>query len=211
MNNTELQARICGVRAADGGAHLLIEVEIWEKGERKREVLTLLTARLEQIPQMGSLSLEALEALRREAEVCAAIGAGLRCLGAVGSSGKRLVEKLRTRGFDFEIATAATEVLTEKGYLREEEGAVREAERGLAKLWGDRRILADLTAKGYNGGALQYAKARLQAEDSVERCVLLLRKRRVKTPANEVEARKLFAALVRYGYTPAEIKKALQK
>ena len=93
----------------------------------------------------------------------------------------------------------------------EEEGAVREAERGLAKLWGDRRILADLTAKGYNGGALQYAKARLQAEDSVERCVLLLRKRRVKTPANEVEARKLFAALVRYGYTPAEIKKALQK
>ena len=211
MNNTEQQARICGVRAADGGAHLLVEVEIWENGERHRETLTLLTARVEQMPQIGALSPEALEGLRREANVCAAIGAGLRCLGAGGSSGRRLVEKLRTRGFDLATATAATEVLAAKGYLREEESALREAERGMAKLWGDRRILADLTAKGYNGGALQYAKARLQAEDGVERCVRLLRKRRIKPPANEAEARKLFAALVRYGYTSTEIKQALQK
>ncbi len=211
MNNTELQARICGVRAADGGAHLLIEVEIWENGERRRETLTLLTARVEQMPQIGVLSPEALDGLRQEANVCAAIAAGLRCLGAGGSSGRRLVEKLRTRGFDFDTATAATEVLAAKGYLREEESALREAERGMAKLWGDRRILADLTAKGYSGGALQYAKARLQAEDRVERCVHLLRKRRIKPPANETEMRKLFAALVRYGYTATEIKQALQK
>ena len=63
MNNTELQARICGVRAADGGAHLLIEVEIRENGERRRETLTLLTARVEQMPQIGVLSPEALDGL----------------------------------------------------------------------------------------------------------------------------------------------------
>ena len=211
MNNTELQARINGVRAADGGAHLLVEVVFLENGERRRETLTLLTARVGQMPQVGEISPGTLDDLRRESCVCAAIGAGLRCLGAGGSSARRLVEKLRTRGFDFDTATAATEVLAEKGYLREEESALREAERGMAKLWGDRRILADLSAKGYSGSALQYAKARLQAEDGVERCVKLLRKRRVKFPADESEARKLFAALVRYGYTPTEIKKALQK
>ena len=205
------EIRICGVRAADGGAHLLIDVEYLVNGERQREHLALMTARLAQLPKVGAISAEELEDLRREAGVCAAIGAGLRCLGAGGSSKRRLVEKLRLRGFDFETAAAATEALSEKGYLREEESALREAEKGLSKLWGDRRILADLSAKGYHGGALKYAEARLRSEDSVARCAQLIRKRRMAAPRDEGEMRKFFAALVRYGYTPEEIKKALHK
>ncbi|MBR6727511.1 MAG: RecX family transcriptional regulator [Clostridia bacterium] len=205
------EIRICGVRAADGGAHLLIDVEYLQDGEKKREHLALMTARLAHLPEVGAISAEGLAELRREAEVCAAIGAGLRCLGAGGSSKRRLVEKLRLRGFDFATANAATEELAEKGYLREEESALREAEKDLAKLWGDRRILSDLQAKGYNGGALQYAKARLRSEDSVARCAQLIRKRRMALPADEAEARKFFAALVRYGYSPEEIKKVLKK
>lgn len=202
------EARILSVRAADGGAHLLVEII---SGDGARETLALMTARLTCLPQVGPLNAEAMAALRQEAEICSAIGAGLRCLGAGGSSKRRLVEKLRARGFDFDTASAATEALAAKGYLREEESALREAEKGMAKLWGDRRILADLSAKGYRGGALKYAEAALRAEDGAARCAMLIRKRRMAVPTDEGEARKLFAALVRYGYTPEEIKRALRK
>lgn len=202
------EARILSVRAADGGAHLLIEIAACDGA---RETLTLLTARVAHLPQVGAVSEEALAELRQEAEICAAIGAGLRCLGAGGSSKRRLVEKLRARGFDFATSSAATDELSAKGYLREEESALREAEKGMAKLWGDRRILADLQAKGYHGGALKYAEAALRTEDGAARCARLIRKRRMAVPTDEAEARKLFAALVRYGYTPEEIKRALRK
>ena len=202
------EARILSVRAADGGAHLLVEIAC---DDGTRESLALMTARLSRMPQVGAVSEEALAELRQEAEICAAIGAGLRCLGAGGSSKRRLVEKLRARGFDFATSSAATEELAAKGYLREEESALREAEKGMAKLWGDRRILADLQAKGYHGGALKYAEAALRTEDGAARCARLICKRRMAVPTDEGEARKLFAALMRYGYTPEEIKRALRK
>lgn len=210
VNNQELQARICSVRAADGGSHLLLTAKVCEAGEERQETLVLLTARLSHMPHVGEVdSAEWLE-LCREAEISSAMDAGLRCLGAGGSSRRRLIEKLRLRGFSAEIAGIATAELAEKGYLREEESALREAEKGMAKLWGNRRILADLSAKGYHGGALKYAEAALRSEDSVIRCAKLIRKRRMVLPTDEAEARKFFAALMRYGYSAEEIKKAVR-
>lgn len=196
------------VRAAEGGARLLVELVERETGEA--QWLSLLCARLSRLPQKGDVSPETVCDLRREAAVCDAISAGLRALSAVGCSPRHLIQKLRARGFDADAASEAVTELTEKGYLKEEEGALREAEKGLAKLWGDRRILADLQAKGYGGGALQYAVARLRAEDGAARCAALLRKRRMALPTDEVQARKLFAALARYGYTASEIGRALK-
>jgi SOS response regulatory protein OraA/RecX len=196
------------VRAVEGGARLL--VELVEKESGHAEWLSLLCARLTHLPTKGDVSPETVYDLRREAAVCTAIAAGLRALGAAGCSPRHLVQKLRARGTEETVAREAVAELAEKGYLREEEGALREAERGLAKLWGDRRILADLQAKGYESGALQYAAARLRTEDGAARCAALLRKRRMALPADEAQARKLFAALTRYGYTATEIRKALQ-
>lgn len=209
MRTDALQARICHLRAADGGAHLLVEVEVTCGEEHSRETLVLLSARLSHLPLVGEIDAASLQELRHEAQVCAAIGAGLRSLGASGCSAKHLAQKLRMRGCDGAVAAEAVAELAEKGYLKEEEGALREAERGLAKLWGDRRILAELSAKGYTGGALKYAAARLRTEDGAARCARLLQKRRIVIPESESEMRKLFASLVRYGYSTDEIKAAL--
>lgn len=203
-------ARICGMRAADGGARLLVEIEQKEGETLTRDTLSLLTARLDELPSVGVIDEAELFSLRREARICDAIGAGLRSLGANGCSARHLAQKLRARGFDAEIAGEAVAELAEKGYLKEEEGALREAEKGLAKLWGDRRILADLQAKGYTGGALKYAAARLRAEDGATRCAMLMRKRRMKPSADETELRRMLASLIRYGYTQDEIKRALR-
>ena len=209
MNNET--CRICTLRAADGGARLFVEVETTTAEGSTRQTLSLLAARLSHLPQVGVISPETASELRHEDAVCAALGAGLRCLGSCACSAKHLTEKLRVRGYAADVAGEAVAELAAKGYLKENEGALREAERGLAKLWGDRRILADLAAKGYTGGALKYAAARLKTEDGAARCAALMRKRRMAVPLDVVAAKKLFASLARYGYTPAEIRKAMQK
>ena len=203
-------ARISGVRAVEGGTRLLVEIEVAKGAECTRETLSLLTARLTQIPRIGEIGEEELENLRHGAAVSAAVATGLRVLGACGCSKRHLMQKLRTRGVSLPVAAQAVEELAEKGYLREEEGAVREAERALAKLWGDRRILLDLQAKGYSGGALKYAMARLRDEDRVARCVQLIRKQRMARPETRAQAQKLCASLTRYGYTGEEIRAALR-
>lgn len=208
MNNSFI--RICGMRAADGGAHLLVEIEQRKGEEVIRETVALLTARLEGLPTVGEIGEEELLHLRREAEICDAIGAGMRSLGANGCSARYLAQKLRAKGFSADVAGEAVAELAEKGYLKEEEGALREAEKGIAKLWGDRRILADLQAKGYTGGALKYAAARLRAEDGAARCAMLMRKRRMHPAADEAELRRMLSSLIRYGYTQDEIKRALR-
>lgn len=208
MNNETY--RIRSLRAAEGGARLLVEIEWTEEGALARETLSLLSARLERVPALGEISSETVSELRREDRICAAIGTGLRMLGSNGCSAKHLAEKLRMRGFGPEIASEATSILSQKGYLHEEEGALREAEKGIAKLWGDRRILAELSAKGYTGSALKYAAARLRTEDGVARCAALMRKRRMVLFADEAELRRLFASLCRYGYTLEEIRTAMR-
>ena len=207
----DLSIRICTIRAAEGGARLLIEVVVEEQGEARRELLAILSARLERLPRVGPIDEEQYEVLKHEAAISDAIAAGLRALGANGSSRRHLCEKLCMRGIRREVAAIAGEELAEKGYLKEEEGALREAEKGLAKLWGDRRILADLSAKGYGGGALKYAAARLRSEDGAARCAQLISKRRMPIPTDAKEAQKLFAALTRYGYSAGEIRHAMEK
>lgn len=197
------------MRAAGGGARLLVEIEQVCLGELTRETLCLLSARLSRLPQIGEIGEQELSELRHEAKICEAIETGLRSLGASGCSVRHLVQKLRAKGFDADIAAEAVSELAEKGYLREEQGALREVEKGLAKLWGDRRILCDLRAKGYEGSALKYAQARLHAEDGAARCAMLMRKRRMGA-TDEAELAKLLAALTRYGYTPSEIKRAMR-
>ncbi len=201
-NNTEYTIR--SVRAVEGGARLLIELVSGEE----REWLSLLAARLDRLPQKGPVSPETVSELRGEAAVCAAMAAGLRALSRAGSSRRHLTQKLRAAGHGASAVQEAVKELASKGYLCEEEGAVREAEKGLAKLWGDRRIMADLKCKGYSGGALSYAAARLRDEDSVARCAALMRKRRIRLSADEQENGKSIASLMRYGYTAPEIREA---
>ena len=196
------------LRAADGGAQILLTLE---NGAGEREQLAIFASRLPAIPQIGAVTDEELLVLRREAQITAAIVLGLRALTACGASRRHLTDKLRARGVRSEIASAAVEELAARGYLNEVQGAEREAERGLCKLWGDRRILAELRAKGYEEETLERVRARLSEENAVERCVRLLHRLHIACPQNENELQKLLSRMVRYGYAPAECKRALRR
>ncbi len=197
---------ILSVRAADGGARLVLAVESEIAGEKARETLTVLTSRMKSVPQKGVIDEETLLFLRREHALCAALATGLRSLSASGGSRVQLRQKLCTKGVARDVAEDAVEVLCEKGYLNERESALAAAECDLRKLWGDRRILADLRAKGYGKEALLAVQELLQEKDGAARCAALLGKRRFDAENPD----KLIAALMRYGYTRTEIRAALR-
>ena len=200
-------AEILNVRAADGGARLILCIQSTVAGEERRETLSVLTSRVSRMPQKGEIDADMLAFWRREHALCAALATGLRSLSAGGGSCLQLRQKLCGKGVSRDIAEEAVRELCEKGYLDERAGALSCAQSGLRKLWGNRRILADLRAKGYGEEALLAVQERLREEDGTARLVRLLQKRRFDAENPE----KLIASLMRYGYTRTEIRAALRE
>ena len=198
------------VRAADGGARLVITVKSMTCGEEKKESLSVFASHLTHLPTPGVIGEEMLELLRREHALCAALDTGLRSLGSGGGSSLQLKQKLRARGVAADVAMDAARELEERGYLQERKNALSLAARNLRKLWGDRRILADLRAKGYAEEAISAVREMLEGEDAMQRCAKLLEKRMIAA-LDEAQLQKLIASLMRYGYTRTEIRAALQK
>jgi len=201
---------ITGLRATDGGARLTVYVTgRGESGAPDYLTLTVLSARLSHLPVVGHVDPETVSVLRQEDDVCRAVSYGLRALSAGDLSAGMLIQKLRVRGISGAAAREAAAELAARGYLDEKRAALREAERGVLKLWGDRRIFSDLSAKGFGQAAMDEAAAYLADEDGGARCAALIRKKRMTLPAEPRGQQKLFAALARYGYSAGEIKAAL--
>lgn len=205
---TEAEITLCSLRAVDDGARVLLTLRLGE-GERERtENLAIFTTRITKLPAKGRLTVAEYRVLSHAASVSAAIELGLRLLSFSGASKRMLMQKMLRRGVSPSVAEEAVDELLARGSLKEDEGALREAEKGLLKLWGNRRILADVRAKGYDANALALVKERLLTENAVKRCEKLIARRHMALPHDAASAARFAAALSRYGYSVAEIKKA---
>jgi len=197
---------ITAVRALDGGARVALSLRGGEEGEER---LVLLSTRLSRLPCVGEITDEELCFYRREADVAAAIEIGMRALGLGACSRRTLLQKIRRHGIGGESAEEAVGELVRRGCLDERRAALRTAECNVRKLWGNRRILADLMNKGYEREAIEAACEWLGTQDACSRCCRLLQKRRADYPKTEEEARRLLSVLLRYGYSVGEAKMAL--
>ena len=213
MNEREnTLVRVKSVRATDGGAHLILVIERGEEENMLRETLTLCTARLARRPLVGEIGEEMLAYYRYESEVAKALQTGLRAISYSCGSAVQIKRKLRDKGFSAKVAEEVMGELESRGLFSEAEAAVREAERCLAKLWGDIRIQLHLQSKGYSNEAYGAAYLRILEEDGVARCRRLLQKRRITAlPTDKKEAGKMIAMLMRYGYNGVEIRRAFEK
>ena len=207
---TDRTVRICSMRAVENGARLVINLEISTASGVEKQVLCPLTSRLDAVPRVGIITEEELSFYREESLFADALAMGYRYLGAADRSPAALLQKLVAAGVTRERAKQVLIQLMHDGVLDEEKNALREAERCEAKLWGDRRILAALRAKGYSASALTAALAYLRERDPVSRCARLIKKRRMALPQEEDAAARFAAALVRYGYTGSEMKAAVR-
>ena len=150
--------------------------------------------------------------IERAEKISSAYKKGLFLLGYGACSRKKLKFKLKTKGFDEEIASEATDMLSAQGFLNENSDALHEAELCLSKLWGKKRIIAQLYTKGFSDEAVRAVEDYLADIDFVENCKLLIErsyKRQLRSALGDRNAMMKFAAtLGRMGYSFSEIKEA---
>ena len=156
----------------------------------------------------GEISREDMKELLYEEEKYRATKKAFDILAFGRNSARTLALKLRHRNFSPRIADEVSELLKEKGYIREDEDVVREAEACVKKHWGMRRILMHLHQKGYDNDAIGVAKEYLSEVDFVEVCAELIREEFGTLPKDEKERNRVIASVVRYGYSMTEIKNA---
>ena len=92
-----------------------------------------------------------------------------------------------------------------------EDMAIKEAERCLKKHWGKKRIAASLLEKGYCDGAIDTALSSLREEDLLNGCYAAAKKKFLTPPQTPAEKQKAYAALCRLGFSPDQIRFALQQ
>lgn len=156
----------------------------------------------------GEISREDMKALLYEEEKYRATKKAFDILAFGRNSARTLALKLRHRNFSPRICDEVAALLKEKGYIREDEDVVREAEACVNKYWGMRRILMHLHQKGYDNDAIGVAKEYLDEVDFVELCADLIRKEFGTLPKEESERNRVIASVVRYGYSMTEVKNA---
>lgn len=201
------------IRQIEGEALVVLTLEINENGKVSTERLTLpIDYCIENRIKKGPVDENTLEGLYSEAKLCHAVRRGEAILAYSANSKAALVKKLRRRGIDGENAKNAAEILDERGFINDRENALGEAERCLKKLWGARRILAQLSAKGYSDAALEEVRDFLSDVDFAPSLRTLINKKYPNAlSADRHEREKAVAALIRYGYPISLIRAVVSK
>ena len=160
--------------------------------------------------EKGETTTDVYETVAREAEVWSAVKRGLALLNYGACSEKALRMKLSSKGFDKEIAAEAVLEISSMGIMNAERDAICEANKCISKLWGKRRIMSELFAKGYSSEAVAAAMRELELSgvDYTQNCLSLMQKRKTKISNDVREKQKIFAAMSRYGYSASEIREA---
>lgn len=208
-----MRINVSALVALNSGNEICVYAEISSGENTERKKLVLLTEQYSLLKiKKGEISSDQFDEIERASLICSAYKKGLNLLGYGACSEKSLYHKLKTRGFEGDICGEAVAMLSRSGYINENGDAQRETERCIAKLWGKKRIISHLYSKGFADEAVKEVYDLLETVDFVENCQrLILRdhKRQLASAyVDEKEKQKLFASLVRMGYSFSEIKEA---
>lgn len=203
-------ARICGIRAQNDGSDVLLTIQSLDETLPEKTELTLT---MEQyldlhIRKGEELSLERLEQLKGAAAFCGALRCGEALLAYAPAPALALARKIAQHGHKRQVASEAANELARKGLI--DEGALikRETQRCIRKFWGPRRIRSYLWTRGYGKEALDLLDDLLLDVEFPEVCASLVQKECGRLPDDPDARQKLKAKLVRWGYSPEEIRQA---
>ena len=195
----------------DGRVCFDIEVSSGRQGERVR--LCILYELLEDTDFcVGEISSEQMSELEFLSEVSAAYISACASFAYTPSSLHALWLKLvQKKGFAREVADRAIELVRERGFVDEEQIALRRAELCVGKKWGRTRILMQLKRDGFEDEAISAVREYLDCEvDFVENCAALITKKYGDVPTDRREREKIYASMSGMGYTGAQIKRAIE-
>ena len=127
-----------------------------------------------------------------------------------GVSRRTLIQKLKGYDFSEEICGAAADYAVEHGMVREDVQVEHAIDTYLRrKYWGRRRIVAELSAKGYPREVIENALAEIPEEEFMHALHVILVKKYGEIPADPQEKQKMVLSLLRMGYSGSEIKEAI--
>ena len=208
--------KISDVKAINSGDEVCVTVEIISGENKEIKKLFLLAKQYTSLRvTKREISEERFDEISHAAEVASAYKKGLFLLGYGACSEKKLKFKLRTKGFNESISAEAVELITTAGLIDEPSDAIREVERCLNKLWGRKRIIAQLYTKGFSKEALDKAILTLDEVDFVENCKkLIIKEHKAQLAAARDDIAimsKMCASLQRMGYSFSEIREASER
>lgn len=208
-----MQISITDLRALDGdvqqvAVHVLI---LSESGQRDTRVYYLLPHQYAELRlRVGAIDPETVDALEAAARLCDAIRRGLTLLSYGAQSERTLCRKLQMRGIAADTAAEAAAYLKRLGLMDEHADALRIVAACRRKRWGMRRILSHLFEKGYPEAVIRSTEQELEGEDFVPDCMALIRTKYHGVPEDRQQRQKMTAALMRYGYSLSEIRRAME-
>ena len=197
------------IRRRDDGTFLL-SLEVGNEFGSEQIELVILEELFEDITiEKGNIDSDQLDALDKMAETTAAYRSALSSLGFVQSSHKALYRKLIAKGHSKQACEGAIELVREKGYINESSLAQRRAELMVEKHKGKSRIISKLYEEGFSEDALEDVKEYLLEVDFSASCAETIRRKYGEVPTDRREKEKMYASLMRAGFSGAEIKSAL--
>ena len=209
-----MKITVTDLRALDGDSlvavRLLIQSDEGARDVRSYHILPEQYAAL-RLRCGEEIGPDTVDALEEAAQLSEAIRKGISLLSYSMQSERALKRKLTVRGFSEELATAAVAYLNRNGCFHEGEDAMRVVQGCRRKHWGMRRILSHLFEKGYPERVIRAVQVELEGEDFVPDCVELIRSKYHGAPESRDEKQKMTAALMRYGYSLGEIRRAIEQ
>ena len=158
----------------------------------------------------GAITEEDYLRMERSAALSRAIARMKGILSYSGVSRRTLIHKLKGYDFSEEICEYAADYAVEHGMVKEDVQVEHAIDTYLRrKYWGRRRIVAELSAKGYPREVIENALAEIPEEEFMHALHVILVKKYGEIPADPQEKQKMILSLLRMGYSGNEIKGAL--
>ena len=124
---------------------------------------------------------------------------------------KMLTSKLIAKGFSRELSENVAIYMEHRGYIDEKKQIGFLCDGFIKKKYGKIKIINELVTKGYlRDDVMEYVQNELKGVDFAENCAYIIENKFMPLPSvSSDDFKKMMGALMRYGYSFAEIKGAL--
>lgn len=124
---------------------------------------------------------------------------------------KTLIMKLQNKGFSYELCKNMAIYMEHRGYIDEKKQIGLLCDGYLKKKYGKLKIINELVTKGYQrDDVTEYVQNELKSLDFAQNCAYIIENKFLPLPSvSSEDFKKMMGALMRYGYSFAEIKAAL--
>lgn len=214
FSENDSESREYGIRIISlnnlGSEKTAVKVAVSNQSGREELEFAIMPEHLDILElQIGEVSEELLSQIEYYSEVAKAYSSACTSFAYTPSSLRALNQKLLQKGFSRGVCDDAISCVKSRGFVNENDIAVRRAQICVGKLWGRSRIIMKLREEGFCDSALCDAEEYLSEIDFAANCAALISKRLGDVPIDTHERDRMYASLSRMGYSVSDIRKAV--